>query len=144
MPANVPADDIGAPSEGSEACAYTTYDHDSVPEAYPKTGENATGAEADVWTALYEVQDPEMPVSIVDLGLIYNVDVSGGSCDIEMTLTYTGCPARDIILNDVRCAAETAPKVDQANVRLKYTPGWSVEMVTEEGKEALRDFGLSV
>ncbi|MFC7097879.1 1,2-phenylacetyl-CoA epoxidase subunit PaaD [Halobaculum marinum] len=146
MPTSMPTDTPDGPPADSEACAYTSYETGEAPEEYPKTGEGATGAEADVWTALYEVEDPEMPVSVVDLGLIYDVSVdeASGLCEVEMTLTYTGCPARDMILNDVRCAAETAPGVDRADVRLRYSPGWTVSMVTDAGREALREFGLSV
>lgn len=149
MPTDVPdgsrSDAPGAPAD-SEACAYTAYDDGETPEAYPKTGAGASGVEADVWDALYEVEDPEMPVSVVNLGLIYDVavDAETGRCEVEMTLTYTGCPARDMITNDVRCAAETAPGVDEAEVRLRYTPEWTVAMVTDEGRAALREFGLSV
>lgn len=133
----------GAPL-GSDACAYTDYTPGEKPEAFPKTGAGATGVEAEIWEALYEVQDPEMPVSVVDLGLIYNVAVDGSKATVEMTLTYTGCPARDMILNDVRCAAMTASDIDEADVNLRYNPPWNVSMVTEQGKEHLREFGLSV
>lgn len=139
MPTNAPLGD------GADACAYTSYESGAVPEEYPKTGAGATGAEADVWDALYEVEDPEMPVSVVDLGLIYDVDVDRERrCTVEMTLTYTGCPAKSMIENDVRCAAETAAGVDSAEVRIRYTPEWTVEMVTPRGREQLREFGLSV
>jgi len=152
MPTDVPGGSAGdaagdAPdgAADAEACAYTSYDDGEAPEEYPKTGAGATGVEADVWDALYEVEDPEMPVSVVDLGLIYDVAVDGeGHCEIEMTLTYTGCPARDMLTNDVRCAAETPPGVEAAEVRLRYSPEWTVAMVTDAGLEALREFGLSV
>lgn len=134
----------GKPERGGTACGYTSYDAGAVPEEFPKTGEGATGTEAAVWEALYEVEDPEMPVSVVDLGLIYNVSVEDGRCLVEMTLTYTGCPAKDMILNDVRCAAETAPGVTEADVRLRYSPEWTVNMVTPAGRADLREFGLSV
>lgn len=131
-----------APEE--DACAYTSYEEGGAPPGYPRTGDDAEGVAAAVWAALREVEDPEMPVSIVDLGLIYGVEVDGGRCEIEMTLTYTGCPAKEMLLNDVRCAAETVPEVDSAAVDLRYTPPWSVDMVTETGRERLREFGLSV
>ncbi|WP_117591002.1 1,2-phenylacetyl-CoA epoxidase subunit PaaD [Haloprofundus halophilus] len=127
----------------SEACAYTDYSSGEAHDEYPKTGEGATGTERKVWDALYEVEDPEMPVSIVDLGLIYGVEVVDDVARVEMTLTYTGCPARDMILNDVRCAALAAGVAD-AEVTLRYSPPWNVEMVTEDGKRDLREFGLSV
>ncbi|MFC3478894.1 1,2-phenylacetyl-CoA epoxidase subunit PaaD [Halobacterium litoreum] len=129
---------------GSEACAYTDYEDGEVPEEYPKTGTDATGTEAEIWDALREIEDPEMPVSIVDLGLIYDVAVDGEDAHVEMTLTYTGCPAKDVLTNDVRCAAMTASGVLDADVTIRYSPPWSVEMVTESGKEQLREFGLSV
>lgn len=144
MPTNMPTDVPTDTPADSEACAYTSYEAGEAPEEYPKTGEGATGVEADVWAALYEVEDPEMPVSVVDLGLIYDVTVADGRCTVEMTLTYSGCPARDMLTNDVRCAAETAPGVDEAEVRLRYSPEWTVAMVTDAGREALREFGLSV
>ncbi len=153
MPTNMPTDTPGDAGTGApdgaatdaEACAYTAYEDGEAPEEYPKTGAGATGVEADVWDALFEVDDPEMPVSVVDLGLIYDVSVDGdGRCEVEMTLTYTGCPARDMITNDVRCAAATAPGVEAAEVRLRYSPEWTVAMVTDAGREALREFGLSV
>lgn len=138
MPANAPLD--------SEACSYTEYESGGQRDEYPKTGEGATGPEADVWAALRGVEDPEMPVSVVDLGLVYGVEVDGATnhCVVEMTLTYSGCPARDVLMNDVRCAAMTAEGVDEAEVRLRYSPQWTVEMVTERGREHLREFGLSV
>ncbi|GAA0210943.1 1,2-phenylacetyl-CoA epoxidase subunit PaaD [Halobaculum roseum] len=144
-PDSTAIDDDTAAAAGADACAYTAYEDGEAPEEYPKTGAGATGVEADVWDALYGVEDPEMPVSVVDLGLIYDVAVDDdGRCEVAMTLTYTGCPARDMLTNDVRCAAETAPGVDEAEVRLRYSPEWTVAMVTDAGREALREFGLSV
>lgn len=131
-------------SEPTEACAYTEYEDGDSPAEYPKTGEDATGAEAEVWAALREVEDPEMPVSVVDLGLIYGVSVEDDHATVEMTLTYTGCPAKDLLTNDVRCAALTATGVRDADVAVEYSPPWSVDMVTEQGREQLREFGLSV
>ncbi|WP_224335815.1 1,2-phenylacetyl-CoA epoxidase subunit PaaD [Haloprofundus halobius] len=135
--------EFGNSESESEACTYTDYTSGEAHDQYPKTGEGATGVERDVWDALYEVEDPEMPVSIVDLGLIYDVRVADDVAHVEMTLTYTGCPARDMILNDVRCAALAAGVAD-AEVTLRYSPPWNVEMVTEAGKNDLREFGLSV
>lgn len=136
MPTNAPID--------SDACSFTEFGDGDPSDEYPKTGADAEGIEAEVWEALAEVEDPEMPVSVVDLGLIYDVSVEDGHCVVEMTLTYTGCPARDILLNDVACAAETVAGIDEATVNLRYTPEWNVSMVTDDGKERLREFGLSV
>lgn len=132
------------PDHDSGACAHTDYERGEAPDEYPKDGSDATGVEAAVWAALREVEDPEMPVSVVDLGLIYDVSVENGHALVEMTLTYSGCPARDMLMNDVRCAAMAAEGVENAEVQLRYSPTWCVDMVTPAGREALREFGLSV
>lgn len=125
-------------------CSYTDYEtKEHADGEVPATGENATGTERDVWAALYEVEDPEMPVSIVDLGLVYGLTSEDGKADIEMTLTYSGCPAREIILDEVEAAAESVDDIETAEVHLVWSPDWSVDLVTDQGKEALRDFGLS-
>jgi len=119
----------------------------------PNTGADAEGTERRVWEAVYEVEDPEMPVSVVDLGLIYGVEVREEVDDtdaprttayVEMTLTYTGCPARDMLTSDVEAAAASVEGVDRAEVVLVYSPEWTIDLVTERGREALREFGLSV
>jgi metal-sulfur cluster biosynthetic enzyme len=125
-------------------CAYTDYDDGRAVEGLPATGEGSVGVERNVWNALYEVEDPEMPVSIVDLGLIYGVEIENSHATVEMTLTYTGCPAREMLRETVREAAATANGISDAEVRLVWSPEWSVEMVTEQGKEDLREFGLSI
>ncbi|MDQ2074638.1 1,2-phenylacetyl-CoA epoxidase subunit PaaD [Haloarcula sp. H-GB4] len=126
------------------ACSYTDYEtKDHAADDVPATGEGADGIERDVWAALYQVEDPEMPVSIVDLGLIYGLDVSDGDVTVDMTLTYSGCPAREIILEEVEDAAESVDGIETASVRLVWAPDWSIDLVTEQGKEALRDFGMS-
>lgn len=149
--------------ETATPCAYTEYvrrtDADAVD--LPATGEHATGLEGDVWDALYDVEDPEMPVSIVDLGLIYGVDcetetpsdtpeVDTSEADatthvtVLMTLTYTGCPARDMLLDDVEAAVRSVDGVASAAVELVWSPEWSLELVTEQGKADLQEFGVSV
>jgi len=140
-----PADPNGTTSSSrGQACGYTSYDDGEAPDEYPKTGDGASGVEARVWAELYEVEDPEMPVSVVDLGLIYDVEVVDGHALVEMTLTYSGCPARDMLQGDIHDAALRADGVEAAEVDLRYSPAWNVSMVSEDGKDALREFGLSV
>ena len=137
--------------DAETACRYTSYETDPDVEyveetdgEVPATGTGATGVERRVWQALYRVEDPEMPVSIVDLGLIYGVEVVEGTADVEMTLTYTGCPARDMLTGEVTRAVRDVDGVDEVDVTVVWSPGWTVDMVTDQGKEALREFGLSV
>lgn len=127
-----------------EYCAHTEYTAGPPVDDLPATGEDATGLEADVWAALYEVEDPEMPVSVVDLGLIYGVTVEEGVATVSMTLTYTGCPARDILTDEVAAAAASPEGIEDATVELVWSPDWSVELVTEDGRESLREFGVSI
>ena len=139
-PPEVDVDVEGGPSY----CTYTDYEHGVAVEELPATGEGAEGVEAAVWEGLYEVEDPEMPISVVDLGLIYDVTVEDGVATVTMTLTYTGCPARDYLQEDVRQAAAHPEGVDEAEVELVWSPEWNLEMVTDAGKADLREFGVSV
>lgn len=133
------------PSDESAPCPYPDYERvDGTDSSVPATGDDATGAEANVWEQLYRVEDPEMPISIVDLGLIYGVEVDDGTAIVDMTLTYTGCPARDMLLGDVETAAAAADGIDDASVRLVWSPDWTVDMITKRGEEKLQEFGLSV
>lgn len=136
------------PDAEATPCAYTDYVRGTDAEDLPATGEDAEGLERDVWDALYEVEDPEMPVSVVDLGLIYGVrtETEDGAtrATVVMTLTYTGCPARKMLTDEIRDAAASPEGIDAAEVELVWSPEWSLEMVTERGKADLREFGLSV
>ena len=125
-------------------CTYTEYEHGVAVEELPATGEGAEGVEAAVFEELQDVEDPEMPISVVDLGLIYDVTVEDGVATVTMTLTYTGCPARDYLQEDVRQAAARPEGVEAAEVELVWSPEWNLEMVTEAGKADLREFGVSV
>jgi len=111
----------------------------------PKTGEGAAGLARRAWQALSSLEDPEMPVSIVDLGLIYGleVDEEAGTARVQMTLTYTGCPARDMLLGEVKRAVEDVAGFEETAVTLVWSPGWTVVMVTDAGQAVLREFGLS-
>lgn len=133
------------PSDESAPCPHPDYERvDGTDGSVPATGDGATGVEANVWEKLYRVEDPEMPISIVDLGLIYRVEIEDGTAVVDMTLTYTGCPARDMLLGEVEMAAASADRVDDAEIRLVWSPGWTVDMITERGEEKLQEFGLSV
>jgi len=130
--------------DAPDYCAHTEYESGSPRESYPRTGEDATGTEARIWDALRGVEDPEMPVSVVDLGLVYGVDVADGHATVRFTLTYTGCPARDYLRSDIERAAASVEGIDSAEVDLVWSPPWTVEMVTDAGRESLREFGVSV
>ena len=126
-------------------CAHTDYTQDGPEiEDLPATGEGTEGVERRVWDALYDIEDPEMPISIVDLGLLYGVTVENGHATVDMTLTYTGCPARKMLTEDVESTVEGVEGVETVDLRLVWSPPWSLEMVTDQGRTDLRAFGLSV
>jgi metal-sulfur cluster biosynthetic enzyme len=95
--------------------------------------------------AMKIVKDPEIPVNIVDLGLVYKCDVSeDGIVDIEMTLTSVGCPVQDMIRADVELAVMRLEGVKAVNVDFVWTPPWTTNKMSEDGKRQMRMFGFSV
>ena len=101
--------------------------------------------EAQVLEALKVVKDPEIPVNVVDLGLIYGVDVmEDGKVDITMTLTSVGCPVQDLIRADAEMAVGRLDGVEGVNVEFVWTPPWGPDKMTEDGKRQMRMFGFNV
>lgn len=81
------------------------------------------------------VYDPEIPVNIYDLGLIYRIEVKeDNSVDIDMTLTAPNCPAADFMLEDVRQKVESIEGIGALNLQLVFEPEWSQDLMTEEAK----------
>ena len=113
-----------------------------------RTGETGnTGGAADVplrdkiEAALRTVFDPEIPVNIFDLGLVYEVKTEdNGKVKITMTLTAPACPAAGEILHDVQMKVEEIPEVMDCHVQLTFDPPWNKEMMTEEAKLELGFF----
>ncbi len=90
---------------------------------------------------LKDVFDPEIPVNIYDLGLIYNVDVDDNNkANIIMTLTAPGCPVADILVEDVRQAALAVESITEADVELTFEPPWEKTMMSEEARLELGFF----
>ena len=84
---------------------------------------------------LKTVFDPEIPVNIYDLGLIYRIDVlDGGRVEIDMTLTAPNCPAADFIMEDVRMRVMGVTGVEEAVVTLVFEPEWNKDLMTDEAK----------
>lgn len=96
-----------------------------------------------VFEALKPIQDPELSISIVDLGLIYNVDFcdDGKKVLVEMTLTSPGCPVGPQLMAAVHTKASSLPGVEDAEVKLVWTPKWDPKtMASEEAKDQLGIF----
>jgi FeS assembly SUF system protein len=90
---------------------------------------------------LKDVYDPEIPVNIYDLGLIYNVDIDDSNkVNIIMTLTAPGCPVADVLVEDVRQAALIVEGINEAEVELTFDPPWDKSMMSEEARLELGFF----
>lgn len=101
-------------------------------------------AEARLLEALRDVQDPEMPVSIVDLGMVYGIRHRGRRVEVDLTFTAMGCPAADFILEDVRERLLREPDVEEVAVNVVWDPPWTAGRLTPAGREALRMWGLAL
>jgi metal-sulfur cluster biosynthetic enzyme len=99
-------------------------------------------AEADVWAALAEVQDPELPVGIVDLGLVRSVVVEGSAVWVGLSFTSIACPCTDVLAEDVQARLGRLDGVTDVHVEELFEP-WSREDLTEEGRIALRALGVT-
>ena len=100
--------------------------------------EEKTKIEERIVDVLKTVYDPEIPVNIYDLGLIYKVDVKdSGDVELDMTFTAPSCPAADFILEDVRQKVDSLEGVKSATVNLVFEPTWDQSMMTEEARVEL-------
>jgi metal-sulfur cluster biosynthetic enzyme len=93
--------------------------------------------EEQIWVVLRECYDPEIPVNIVDLGLVYDVAIAGNRVDVKMTLTAPGCHLGGMIAGDVQNKLMALEGVVEANVELVWDPPWHQSMITAEGRKAL-------
>jgi metal-sulfur cluster biosynthetic enzyme len=97
-----------------------------------------TVTEEQVYAALKKCMDPEIPVNIVDLGLIYGVKVAGGKdVDIKMTMTTRGCPLHDTLISDVKRSVGKVNGVGNVNVDIVWDPPWSLEKMNQDVREKL-------
>ncbi|MCR4664603.1 MAG: iron-sulfur cluster assembly protein [Paludibacteraceae bacterium] len=90
--------------------------------------------EEEVLRMIKTVYDPEIPVNIYDLGLIYKIDIQDDACNIEMTLTAPGCPAADFLVEDIRQKVGSVRGINQVNVEIVFEPEWTKDRMSEEAK----------
>jgi FeS assembly SUF system protein len=92
---------------------------------------------------LKEIYDPEIPVNIFDLGLIYKIDITeDGVVKIDMTLTAKGCPIYNLLFGEIKRKIMEIEGVRDVEVSLVWEPAWTPERITEDGRNALRKFGF--
>jgi probable FeS assembly SUF system protein SufT len=120
------------------------HDADAIGKTAAKAPELPPGASEEdikdiIWQQLKTCYDPEIPVNIVDLGLVYECDVvkideTTRNVDIKMTLTAPGCGMGEVLVQDVRDKVQIVPTVAQANVELVFDPPWNQTMMSEEAR----------
>ena len=106
----------------------------------PSTAPDQTVDEEHVWLALRAVFDPEIPVNVADLGLIYSVAINQHNVSIEMTLTAPGCGMGPVLVEEVKDRVRSVPGVETVTVELVFDPPWSREMMSEEAQLELGVF----
>jgi metal-sulfur cluster biosynthetic enzyme len=99
--------------------------------------------DARIWEALGRVTDPEYALSIVDLGLVYDVRVVDGAVRVAVTFTSIGCPAIDMILEDAEAAIRAVPGVRDVRLDVVWTPPWTRERVSARGRRVLAMYGVA-
>ena len=100
--------------------------------------------EARLWLALREVEDPEIPVSVVGMGLIVSIAYRPHerAVDVELTFTSMGCPATDFIEDDIRERLLREPDVDKVRIEVVWDPVWTRSRIREEARETMRGLGI--
>ena len=100
--------------------------------------------EARLWTALQEVEDPEIPVSVVGMGLIVSIAYRADerAVDLELTFTAMGCPAMDFIEDDIRERLLREPEVDEVRIEVVWDPVWTRSRIREDARATMRSLGI--
>jgi metal-sulfur cluster biosynthetic enzyme len=98
--------------------------------------------EARLWTALQDVEDPEIPISVVNMGLIVAIDYADRVVDLKLTFTAMGCPAMEFIQDDIRERLLQEDDVDEVRIEIVWDPVWTRKMIREEAKDRMRELGI--
>jgi metal-sulfur cluster biosynthetic enzyme len=104
----------------------------------------AQAVEARLWTALQDVEDPEIPVSVVGMGLIVSIAyrASERAVDLELTYTAMGCPAMDFIQDDIRERLLREPDVDEVGIEVVWDPVWTRSRIRDDARARMRALGI--
>jgi metal-sulfur cluster biosynthetic enzyme len=96
------------------------------------------------WRALHEVADPEFPISLPDLGLVYDVEAAGSTVRVTISFTASACPCVEFIKWDIRERLLEEPGIDEVLIEVTWDPPWTTSRITERGRNALRRAGVSI
>jgi ring-1,2-phenylacetyl-CoA epoxidase subunit PaaD len=109
-----------------------------------RRAEDTTALELEAWRALAQVHDPEIPpCSITDLGIVERVRVTDEAVEVDLLPTFAGCPALDVIREDAEAAVRSTAGSRETRVRFVYSPPWTSDRITPEGRDALQSYGLT-
>jgi metal-sulfur cluster biosynthetic enzyme len=99
---------------------------------------------ARLWTALQEVEDPEIPISVVGMGLIVSLAYreEERAVDLQLTFTAMGCPAMDFIQDDIRERLLQEPEVDEVRIEVVWDPVWTRARIREDARATMRGLGI--
>ena len=100
--------------------------------------------EGRLWQALEDVHDPEFPMSVVDMGLIYGLEWRDGTVHVKLTFTAMGCPAMDFIIDDIRERLLQEDDVEDVEIEIVWDPPWTKERLSEKGRMLLQTWGVTV
>ncbi len=119
-----------------------TPDHSDLPVVDTASAAGGTLTTEDVEEAMKDVVDPELGINVVDLGLLYGVNIDGNDVVLDMTLTSAACPLTDVIQDQTRQALEGM--VDDVVINWVWMPPWGPDKITDDGREMLRALGFNV
>ncbi|MEM7334692.1 MAG: metal-sulfur cluster assembly factor [Chloroflexota bacterium] len=109
-----------------------------------KAKAEASPTELLLWDALEEVEDPEYPVSVVDMGLIYNIRYGDGDAYVDLSFTSMGCPCMEYIIDDVRQRLLQEDSVTAVHLQIVWDPPWTKKRLTPKAIEKLTQWGVAI
>ncbi len=129
-----------------EVARATSRTHHDVATASPSTDPRYRSADPEldaIWLALRDVADPELPVSLVDLGLVCDVRRAGATVEVDITFTATACPCMSFIRQDIEERLRKDDTIENIVIHERWDPPWTSERMTTEGKAQLRTCGVA-
>ena len=114
-----------------------TTDHSDLPDVTVQPGATA---DDDIWEAMKDVDDPELGINIVDLGLVYEVGIQGDTAHVTYTLTTMGCPIGPLIEQQIKQMIEPIEGIEHVEAEMVLSPPWTPDKMSEEAKAALGMF----
>lgn len=143
MSAGVESDD-SAGEESRAGPAVEAAAGESAGDGASLRPEDPDAFEAELWDALDGIPDPHIPVSLVEMGMIYGVVAEDGRVSVELTYPCMGCPAYDMIQNDVRSCLRVVDGVEAVDVEVVWDPPWSKERLSSGVREEMREAGIGL